>query len=125
MEITDEGNGGSGLRQWKWPVVLAVQLVLMMAMGAAVALLAPMGKTVHGIASWAAAPLLGAVSAYRATRRGLLNYAAWIAPPVCMGVAHLLLWTYLPDPGPVLVCALTSLVGAAAGEVKNMYEKKK
>lgn len=113
------------MKQWKWPVVWLVQILLMAALGAAVAMLSPLGTWIHGIASWALMPLAGAVSAYRATRRGLLNYAAWIAPPACMGAAHWAIWTYLPSPGPVLVCALISLIGAAAGEVMNQRISKK
>jgi len=108
-----------GLRKWKWPLAWLAQIVLMAVLSAAVALLAPVSAVLHGIASWVLMPLAGAVSAYRTTRRGLLNYAAWIAPPACMGAVHWAIWTYLPSPGPVLLCALISLIGAAAGEVMN------
>ena len=111
------------LRKWKWPVVWLVQIAAMLALGALIALSAMLGALVHGIASWAVAPVAALVSGYRTTRRGLLNYAAWIAPPVCFALANRICWGYLPSAGPVLVCALTALVGAAAGEVMNLREK--
>lgn len=106
------------VKQWKWPVVGLVQIGTMLLAGAALALTQLLGAA-SGIAFWGAMPLIGGVSAYRATRRGLLNYAAWLAPPVCMTASHWLIWSYPPDPGPALLCAFVSLVGAAAGEVKN------
>ena len=115
----DSGKAGDGVKRWKWPLAWLVQMVTMAAAGALVALTHNLSMALYGALSWAAMPALGLISAYRATRRGLLNYAAWIAPPVCMALSHWLLWGYLPDPGPVLLCALISLVGAAAGEVMN------
>lgn len=81
------------------------------------------GRAVYGILIWAIVPLMGAVSAYRATRRGLNNYLAWLAPPICTVAVHALVWVYLPEPGPALLCALVSLIGAAAGEVANREAK--
>lgn len=111
------------MKKWKWPVVWLVQIVAMLALGVLVALSVMLGALVHGIASWALVPVAALFSGYRATRRGLLNYAAWIAPPVCVALANWICWGYLPSAGPVLVCALTALVGAAAGEVMNLREK--
>lgn len=110
------------MKKWKWPVVWLVQFAEMLAIGALAALSAMLGALVHGVVSWGAMPVLGMISGYRATRRGLLNYAAWIAPPVCMTLANWAVWQYMPSAGPVLACALTSLVGAAAGEVMNQRE---
>ena len=107
------------MKRWKWPVILLVQFALMLAAGALIALTSMLGAVVYGIASWAGMSAAGAVTAYRATRRGLLNYVAWIMPPVCLWLGHWLLWGYSPSAGPVLLCALISLVGAAAGEVMN------
>ena len=70
-------------------------------------------------------PLLGGVSAYWATKKGLLNYAAWIAPPLCQALGHMAVWFYPPSPGPVLVCVFVSIVGAAAGEVRLREQHKK
>ena len=110
------------VKRWKWPLVWLVQIVLMALAGVLIALVHSFGAGIYGVAAWSGMPLLGAASGYRATRRGLLNYAAWIAPPVCMALSHWLLWSYPPDPGPVLLCALFSLMGAAAGEVMNQRQ---
>ena len=118
----DFGKAGDGVKRWKWPLAWLVQMVTMAAAGALVALTHNLSMALYGALSWAAMPALGLISAYRATRRGLLNYAAWIAPPVCMWLTHWLIWGYSPEPGPALFCALTSLVGAAAGEVLKQQE---
>ena len=73
---------------------------------------------------WALLPILGAVTACRCVLRGLNNYAAWIAPPVCVVLASLILWGYVPHAGPAFLCAFVSLVGAAAGEVLSNENKK-
>ncbi len=112
-----------GKRKWKWPLVWLVQIVEMLIISALVALTDAFGGIIYNILAWAAMPILGLLSSCRATRRGLLNYAAWIAPPICMALTHWLIWTYLPDAAPVLICAFCSLVGAAAGEVLNQQEK--
>ena len=111
------------MKRWKWPLVWLAQILTMAAAGALTALTHNVSLTLYGVLSGAGMPVLGLISAYRATRRGLLNYAAWIAPPVCMALSHWLLWSYPPGPGPVLLCALISLVGAAAGEVLNRQEE--
>lgn len=113
------------MKRWKWPVVWLVQMVLMLLAGAAFAPTEMLGAMGSGLVQWVVLPLLGAVSAYRATRRGLLNYVAWLAPPVCMAAGYCLVWSYLPEPGPVLLCAFVSLVGAAAGEVMNREIERK
>lgn len=107
------------MKRWKWLLTWLAQWAAMFAAGLAVAAVDLLSPAVYGALSWAGLPLLGAASAYRATRRGLLNYAAWIAPPVCAGASHWLLYGYPPEAAPVLLCALVSLVGAAAGEVQN------
>lgn len=112
----------NAVKKWKWPLVWLVQIVVMLVLCAAASLSVLLGAVVNGIVMWGCVPVLGLISGYRATRRGLLNYAAWIAPPVCMALANWICWGYLPPAGPVLVCALVSLVGAAAGEVMNQRE---
>ena len=107
------------MKRWKWPVVWLTQIALMLAAGTLAALMQLLGAAVSGVAMWVVMPLAGAISAYRATRGGLLNYAAWIAPPVCMTASHWMIWDYLPHAGSMMLCAFVSLVGAAAGEVMN------
>ena len=111
------------MKKWKWPVVMLAQFVLALAAGTLIAAANLLPPWVYGILSWAGMSAVGMTLAYRATRRGLLNYAAWIAPPVCMGLTYFLIWSYLPQPGPVLLCAFLSLVGAAAGEVLSQQKK--
>lgn len=78
----------------------------------------------YEIAAWAAMPALGAVSAYAATRRGVNNYLAWIAPPVSVFFAHYLATGYTPTgAGPTLLSAFAAIVGAAAGFVRNGQNK--
>ena len=112
------------MKKWKWPVAWLVQVLEMLAAGALTAIADVFSPLLFGVLSWAVMPLLGMLTACRATRRGLLNYAAWIAPPACMWLSHYLIWDYSPAPGPAIVCAFLSLVGAAAGEVLNQQEKR-
>ena len=113
------------MKRWKWPVAWLVQIAEMLAFGALIALSDLLGGWIYGILSWAGMSLIGLISACRTTRRGLNNYLAWIAPPVCMALTHYLIWTYPPHPGPILLCAFVSLVGAAAGEVLNQRENQR
>ena len=47
----------------------------------------------------------------------LNNYLAWSPPAPILYGANLLIWGYAPPAGPALLTALTSLVGAAAGQI--------
>ena len=79
----------------------------------------------HGIASWGLMPVMGMISAYMATVRGVNNYLAWPAPPVCAFVAYWLALGYTPEgTGPTLLCALLAIFGAAAGEVVKRGPKR-
>lgn len=111
------------MKRWKWPLIMLAQLASMTAVGYAIALADLLGAWIYGLLCWVAMPLTCAASAYRATRRGLLNYAAWVLPPFCMWLGHWLRWGYSPAPGPVLLSAFIALVGAAAGEVMNQRIK--
>lgn len=111
------------MKKWKWLAVWLAQFAGMLAAGAMTALMDMLPPVVYGLMAWAGMPVLGMLSACWATRRGLLNYAAWIAPPVCMWLTYYLIWNYSPQPGPALLCAFLSLVGAAAGEVLKQQKK--
>ena len=111
------------MKKWKWPLAWLAQFAGMLAAGAAAALTDMLPSVIYGVMAWAVLPVLGMISACRATRRGLLNYAAWIAPPVCVWLSYYVIWGYSPQPGPALLCAFLSLVGAAAGEVLNQQKK--
>lgn len=124
--IVKKNPGGTlEVKKWKWPLAWLVQILEMLAVGCLTALSDILHPAAYGAMAWAVMPVLGLLSACRATRRGLLNYAAWIAPPVCMWLTHYLIWSYSPSPGPMMLCALFALVGAAAGEVLNQQKKKR
>lgn len=109
--------------RWLW--ILLIQAVSMLALGVLISLSIVSGKFLHGLCLWLLAPLAGFGSACAATRKGLLNYAAWILPPAMETLANLLLWGYSPSVGPVMLCAFISFVGAATGEVLKSIPKHK
>ena len=108
----------------KWLLILLIQLISMLALGALISLSVIPGKVFHGICQWGVMPICGFISACMATKKGLLNYAAWIAPPVMEVFGNLLVWGYSPSIGPVFLCAFISLVGAATGEVLKVQNKR-
>lgn len=101
----------------KWLVVWIIQIISMLGISILIALSYYLSSVLHGILIWGGLSIAGFVSACIATRRGLLNYAAWIMPPVAGALGHYLVWDYLPGAGPIFLCAFISLVGAATGEV--------
>ena len=103
----------------RWALVWLVQALIALALGAATALSLWLGGFAYGLCRWLLMPLGGAVASYLAVRRRLNNYLAFLAPPLMEVLANLLIWGYSPDPGPVFLCGFLSLVGAAAGEVRN------
>ena len=106
-----------------WPVAWAIQIAEMLAAGALGSLSLGLHPTAYSLSLWVMMPLLGALSGCMAVRRGLLNYAAWIAPPACLCATHTAIWGYLPPAGAMLLCAFISLIGAAAGEVLAHQKK--
>lgn len=109
----------------KWLWILLAQLVSMLLLSLAYAYSILWGKAIHGIFQWGIMPVAGFVSACLATRKGLLNYAAWIAPMVMMPIGNILVWGYASGMGPAFLCGFISLVGAATGEVLNQQQKRK
>ncbi len=84
-----------------------------------------LSRTVYNICMWGIWPVLGLFSAYMITVRGVNNFLAWIAPPAAGLMAHYFAFFYLPDSaGPFFICALTSIVGAAAGDVVKKLKTK-
>lgn len=75
----------------------------------------------YGICAWGVLPLIGLCSAYRVTRSGVDPYLSWILPPLTLTLGALTadLFLYLPPGGMMLLTAFTSLIGAAAGDVRN------
>ena len=112
-----------GRLRWLWVWLIQIAASLLFALPISLSLW--LGGAVHAICMWVLSPILGFLSGLIATRRGLLNYAAWIAPPVMLFVGYEIAWGYPPQPGPVFLCGLISLVGAATGEVLNQRQKKK
>ncbi len=108
--------------RWLWAWL--EQIGIMLAVGALVALADGLGPLARGVALWGVAPLAGLLTSCHAVRRGLNNYAAWIAPALCLWGTNLLIWGYSPPAGPALLTAFTSLMGAAAGAVLNEREQK-
>ena len=108
--------------RWVW--ILVIQIISMLALGALISLSIIPGKIFHSICLWSIMPVCGFISACLATKKGLLNYAAWITPPAMEILGNLLVWGYSPTMGPVFLCAFISLVGAATGEVlKNQCKR--
>lgn len=81
--------------------------------------------TVSDILSWMLIPLSGAGTAYWLTRKGINRYLAWILPPVCYSALPWLVIGYPAKAGVMLLTAFVSIVGAAAGEVRNQMENEK
>lgn len=107
--------------RWLWAWVL--QMIVMAAVCAAAALLQAGPIWARVLALWIAAPLAGGFTAFCAVLGGLLNYAAWIAPPVLLYLTHIAIWGYVPPVSAALLCAFVSLVGAAAGEVARQRRR--
>lgn len=110
---------------FKWLWILLIQIISMLALNALLSLSIASGKFLHYLCMWGIAPICGFFSACIATRKGLLNYAAWLTPPVTEVIGNLLVWGYSPAVGPVFLCAFISLVGAATGEVLKSQNKHK
>lgn len=108
----------------RWLKAWIIQIVTMLFISLLQALSYWLNPTLYDILLWVGMPLAGMYSAYRAVLGGLLNYAAWVAPPICLLTAHLLVWGYSPSAAPALLCAFISLIGAAAGEVMVQRKQK-
>ncbi len=111
---------GGGLR-WLWIWLVQIACMAVLAVAAAGSLL--VSSVLYEAFMWGVLPIAGCVSACLSTKKGLLNYAAMLAPPVMQVLGHLLLWGYGPDVSPVCLCGFVSLVGAAAGEVIKRQRK--
>ena len=105
-------------------------LLLQAAVGFAAAVAAFILKPLpipYGICAWGALPLIGLCSAYRVTRCGVNPYLSWILPPLTLTLGALTadLFLYLPPGGMMLLTAFASLIGAAAGDVRNKQDHKR
>lgn len=104
----------------RWIAAWLIQIVEMAAVCLVQALSHGAGAGLYAALLWGAVPLAGMLTACRAVRRGLLNYAAWIAPPACLFAVHYAVWRFSPAPGAGILTAFLSLIGAAAGEVLRL-----
>lgn len=109
----------------RWPWILLVQSAATIAVFCLLSLSLWLGGFIHGLFLWVLTPVAGFISACIATRAGLLNYAAWLIPPLAQIAASMILWGYPANVGPVFLCAFISLVGAATGEVLKRSTKHK
>jgi len=113
-----------------WIMGLSVQIVSLSAISAANALMPlflPLPDPImfQRIISWIVIQIAGALSAYYAVRTGLGNFFAWIMPPVLYAFIPWLVIGFPPDAGPMLLCTLLSIMGAAAGDEMNKREEKR
>ena len=106
-----------------WILAWLLQIATMLAVCLVQALTYTVHPVLYAALLWILVPLAGGCTAYRAVRRGLLNYAAWIAPPVCLYAAHYGMWGFAPSAGAALLAAFCALVGAATGEVVKQRKK--
>lgn len=104
-----------GRLRWLW--IWLVQIICMAVLAVVAAGSLFISSVLYEIFMWGVLPIAGCASACLSTGKGLLNYAAMLAPPVMQVLGHLLLWGYGPDVPPVCLCGFLSLVGAATGEV--------
>lgn len=112
MKVCEKKPGRLG-----WAIAWLIQIVESLVAAALASLSLGLHPWAYNVSLWALIPLFGAYTACQAVRRGLLNYAAWIAPPACLCAAHIAVWGYVPSAGAMLLCAFIALIGAAAGEV--------
>ena len=110
--------------QLRWLWIWLVQIAAMALLSLAASLSFFLSGALYGLCLWLLLPLAGAASSYLATVKGLLNYAAWLAPAIVLVAVHALLYGYAPHLGQVFLLAFVSLVGAAAGEVVKRSSKK-
>lgn len=111
----------AGRLRWLW--IWLVQTVCMAVLAVAAAGSLFISSALYEVCMWGLLPLAGGACACLCTRKGLLNYAAMLAPPVMQVLGHILLWGYGPEVPPVCLCGLVSMIGAAAGEVIKGQDK--
>ena len=113
-----------------WIKGLSVQIVSLSAISMANAimpLVLPLPDPImfQRVISWIAIQIAGALSACYAVKTGLGSFFAWIMPPVLYASIPWLIIGYPPGAGPMLLCALLSIMGAAAGDEMNKKEDKR
>lgn len=112
-------------RRLRWYIIWIIESLALFAAAVIVALTEWLPIIVSNICLFAVYPLVSAFAAYYATRVGLNNYAAWIPAPVLYELGYYLIWGGYPPAGPMLLSMLLAIVGAAAGETKNQFERRR
>lgn len=101
--------------RWLW--IWLAQIAVMALLSLLASLSFFLSSFLYGLCLWVLLPLAGFAAAYLATVKGLLNYAAWLAPAIVLVAVHALLYGYAPHLGQIFLLSFVSLVGAATGEV--------
>lgn len=101
--------------RWLWIWLLQIAVMTLLSLLASLSFF--VSGFLYGLCLWLLLPLAGFAAACIATVKGLLNYAAWLAPPVVLVAVHACLYGYAPHLGQLFLLAFISLVGAATGEV--------
>ncbi|MBQ4090120.1 MAG: hypothetical protein IJC56_09640 [Clostridia bacterium] len=113
------------MKLFKYLGMLLLQFVGMAAITYAMFSTLFISNIIYSVCAWALWPVAGLFSAYMVTVKGVNNYLAWLAPPLAGILAHYLAFFYMPSSaGPFLICAVSSIVGAAAGDVKKKFDRK-
>lgn len=107
------------VNHWKRALVFQLILMLLIALCATYLPLLFTGAALplRVLFVWLLPLTAGAGSACLLARAGLNAYLCWLLPPVIHSAVPWLLIGFPPSPASMLVCALVSLIGAAAGDV--------
>ena len=96
----------------------AIVMALAVAVAAVLPLLLPAAYApLKVVLQWIALPLLGAVTSGVVARSGVTHYLAWLLPPALVSALPWLIVGYPLAPGVMLLCCLTSMIGASTGHV--------
>ena len=124
MGVNGEKEGGRAMRKRKSGALsLCAQAAAVFVLALSGKLLSPV-RWLSALLLWIAVPAAGAITACQAVKKGVNPYLAWIFPPVSATFAGLIAsMGYTPSAGAMLLCALVSLIGAAAGDVLTRPRK--
>ena len=108
----------------RYVLLFLIQLISVFILSLFSFLIRPL-NLVYPISIYALVPLFSSFSAYKLTRKGINPYLSFLLPPVAETLAGFTAAMGIgPEPLPVFITAFISLVGAAAGDVRNKMTKK-